>query len=73
MKFELGKYYQHTTGCKLHICGIADTRIYGICFVGESDLGTLYHIGSEEEKAVNHAEITKEEFLYRNKGVDRNE
>ena len=30
MKFELGKYYIHTSGRKLYICGLAETNAYGI-------------------------------------------
>ena len=33
--FKLGKYYQHHSGEQLYICGIAHTKIYGVCFIGE--------------------------------------
>ena len=29
MRFEIGKYYKHTTGEMLHILGLLDTTIYG--------------------------------------------
>ena len=63
MKFELGKYYQHTTGMKLHICGLSDTYYHGRCFVGENNKGELLPVGSDEASAVNFHEISKEQFI----------
>jgi hypothetical protein len=63
MKFELGKYYQHTTGSKLYICGISDTYYHGRCFVGENEYGELMPIGNTQENAMNYKEITKDEFV----------
>ena len=63
MIFELGKYYQHTAGVKLHICGIGDTQYYGKCFIGENEFGELIPVGCTEVNAVNYAEITKDEFI----------
>lgn len=64
MKFELGKYYQHTTGSKLYICGLGETIIYGSCLVGEDEHGDLIAVGKSEENAVNYSEITKEQFRH---------
>lgn len=63
MKFELGKYYQHTTGTKIHICGLGETYYHGRCFVGENNNGELSPVGSDESSAVNFHEISKEEFI----------
>ena len=63
MKFELGKYYRHTSGRKLYICGLAETNTYDRCFVGEDEKGNLSPVGNTEENAINHVQITKEEFL----------
>lgn len=63
MKFELGKYYQHTTGAKLYICGLSETYYHGRCFIGENEHGELSPIGSSEENAMNYHEINKEDFV----------
>lgn len=62
MKFELGKYYQHSTGKKLYICGLGETFYHGSCFIGENEKGELSPTGKSEENAINYIEITKEEF-----------
>lgn len=62
-KFELGKFYQHTTGEKLYICGVVDTNAYGKTLVGEDGYGNLSPIGNHEFATENYREITKEEFL----------
>lgn len=65
MIFELGKYYQHTTGTKLYICGIGETIYHGRCFIGENQCGELAPIGCSEHNTVNFTEITKEQFMER--------
>lgn len=70
MKFELGKYYQHETGIKLHICGLCATQYHGRCFVGENDEGVLEPIDNKEENAVNFHEISKEKFTGDKKELD---
>jgi hypothetical protein len=61
--FELGKYYEHTAGDKLHVCGVCATHTYGKCLVAEDDRGKLIPVGEDEHAAENYREITKEEFL----------
>lgn len=34
-RFEIGKAYQHTCGVQMYICGMADTIMYGLCFIAE--------------------------------------
>jgi hypothetical protein len=63
IKFELGKYYQHTTGSKLYICGIGETHFYGSSLIAENEYGELAPVGKNEENAVNYHEITKNEFI----------
>lgn len=63
MRFELGKYYQHTTGAKLYICGVGDTHYHGNSFIGENENGELSPVGRHEENAINFKEISKEEFV----------
>lgn len=63
INFGLGKYYEHTTGHKLHVCGVCSTHAYGKCLVAEDDLGKLVPVGEDEYAAENYHEITREEFL----------
>ena len=28
--FEIGHFYQHSTGKKIHVCGIANSRFWGL-------------------------------------------
>lgn len=67
MKFELGKYYQHTTGAKLYICGLSETYYHGSCFIGENENGKLSPIGKGEANSENWYEITKERFIEKSK------
>ena len=62
MRFELGKYYAHTTGDKLYICGICDTKIYGMCLMGENRNGDFIPIGQHKGATLNWHEISEEEF-----------
>lgn len=62
MKFELGKYYEHTTGSRIYIAGCMSSEIYGMCFVGEDEFGNFSPVGQSEDNAVNHFEIAKEVF-----------
>lgn len=63
IKFELGKCYQHATGSKLYICGLADTYYYGRGLIGEDERGELSIVGDYEENAINYHEITREQFI----------
>jgi hypothetical protein len=63
MVFEIGKYYKHTCGSVLHICGCAETHVFGWTLIGDNKTGELIPIGSGESHAVNYVEIKKDEFL----------
>ena len=63
MQFEIGKYYKHSGGKRLHIVGVAKTYSYGWTLVGE-EMGydNLLPVGSSESNAENYIEITEEEW-----------
>ena len=63
MKFEIGKYYRHTTGFSLAIIGELETTLYGKALIAEGTDGQLRAVGREEASAENYKEITKEEWL----------
>jgi len=64
MIFELGKYYKHTSGTYLKIVGIAETTIYGTCFIAEEECGqTFTPVGKTEDHAMNYVEVSKEEYI----------
>lgn len=63
MRFEIGKFYGHTTGHKLYICGMGETQLWGRGLIAEDNNGTLSVVGSDESSAENYKEITEEEFI----------
>jgi len=63
IKFELGKYYKHNGGQFMYICGLATTRVWGTCFIGEDQYGCFTPVGFDVDHASNWREITKEEFI----------
>ncbi|GAI31939.1 unnamed protein product [marine sediment metagenome] len=68
MKFEIGKYYRHTTAHTLAILGHLDTTMWGKnALIAESnrshEMTELIAVGSDEGSAVNYNEISKEEWL----------
>jgi hypothetical protein len=67
-KFELGKCYKHNGGGEMHICGIADSVMWGTTFIAEQGDGqTLTPIEmNSKDSAANWVEITKEEFVKNN-------
>lgn len=69
IQFELGKYYKHTTGTKIYICGLGETYYHGRCFIGENERGELSPVGNGKENAINYSEITKDDFV-NNKDVN---
>ena len=63
MRFELGKYYRHTSGKMLHIIAVAETSFYGTALIAEDEGGRLQPCGFEEANAKNYVEITQEAWL----------
>ena len=63
MKFELGKYYEHSGWGRLYICGVMNSHMYGMCFIGEDQFGNFSPVGTHEDNAQNYSEIDKDRFL----------
>ena len=64
MKFELGKFYKHTTEHYLYICGIVESLMYGRCLMAEVNGQEFQAVGSDEASAVNFHEIPKKEYQW---------
>lgn len=62
MKFEVGKYYQHSGGPSMAILCEAKTTLYGDCLIAEELGGSFRPVSKDEEAAINWKEITKEEW-----------
>lgn len=64
MKFELGKYYQHSSGETIHIVGSVKTYIHGWCYVAEvSGESNLRPVGyTDDGYAQNWTEIGEEDY-----------
>lgn len=64
MKFEVGKYYRHTSGEEMAIVGMVNTTMYGTTLVAESSLqGDLKPVGMGEDHAVNWVEIPQSDWF----------
>lgn len=63
MKFELGKFYEHSGGGKLYMCGLANTKVYGLGLVAESPEGVYSIVGLDEVNAKNWQEINEKEYM----------
>ena len=61
-RFEVGKYYKHTTGDMLHILQYVDTTLYGRCLLAENEFGKLEAVGDQKDNAVNYKEIDSKEY-----------
>ena len=63
--FEIGKFYQHSGGGKLHILGELDTTMWGkLCLIAEEDGDSILRpVGKDEASAFNWQEITKKEWM----------
>lgn len=46
MKFQIGQYYQHTTGRVICILGQIHTFFHGSCLLAEEDSGALIPVGT---------------------------
>lgn len=63
VKFELGRYYEHTAGKRMRMVALAQTRMFGTCLLAECrGDGTIKPCGMDSDAAVNWKEITSEEF-----------
>lgn len=72
MKFELGKYYKHTTGTMLHVIASAETTMFGDALIAEeSGQIDFKAVGKDESHSVNYTEIDKKEWDEYHKKQDR--
>ena len=68
MKFELGRYYEHSGGGRIHIVALAQTRMWGTALLSESrEDGVIIPCGMSKANAVNWREITANEFAEKRK------
>ena len=65
MKFEVGKFYKHTTGHSLHVLCEIETTMYGNTLLAEIRGGRndFMAVGKDEDSTANYHEITKGEWL----------
>ena len=56
MRFELGKYYRHTSGAWVHIIGMVHSETWGWCLVGEDPSGALRPVGMGADHALHWEE-----------------
>ena len=71
MKFEIGKYYEHTSGKQIHILCETVTEAFGKCLMCESSGGIIYPVGLTEEYSANYKLISRERFLLSNFNFDK--
>ena len=65
IKFEIGKYYQHTSGKKIHILCEQATTFFGKALLAEDNKGEFLAVGKDKEHAINWKEIQKVNFYER--------
>jgi hypothetical protein len=58
MKFQIGQYYQHTTGRVICILGQIHTFFHGSCLLAEEDTGTLIPVGFDQVSAQNWHQVS---------------
>ena len=65
MKFEVGKFYKHTTGHCLAILCEQETTMYGKTLLAEHTCegDGFIAVGMDEARAINYHEISREEWL----------
>lgn len=64
MSFQIGKYYQHTSGDMMAVVGHAVTTLYGKTLVAEcTSTANLKPISMDEDAMVGWGEITKGKWL----------
>ena len=63
MKFEIGKYYQHSgLGLKIAVLTDATTTLWGRTLIAETSDNTLRPVGKDDASAINWHEIAKSEW-----------
>lgn len=64
MRFEIGKYYRHTTGYELSIICETETTLRGKGLLAETNgQDELCIVGTGEENTIGFTEIPNEEWM----------
>lgn len=63
-RFEIFKYYKHTSGTLMHIIGRVKTTVYGTTLLAEETDGSFKPVGEDEANMVNWVEITHQEWSF---------
>jgi len=64
MIFEIGKYYEHTTGNQLAILGELETTMFGKCLIAEQSNSNFFtSVGRDTNSADNWHEISREKWM----------
>ena len=58
MKFEIGKYYQHSGGGIINILDRVHTTFYGEGLLAENSCGDLSVVGEDETNATNWHQVS---------------
>lgn len=67
MIFELGKYYEHSSGERMHIIADAaegESWWWTSPLIAETDGAKLIGAGRDEASSVNWREISRDEWVY---------
>jgi hypothetical protein len=65
IRFEVGRFYRHSSGVYLSILCEAETTLYGRCLIAESagEKGGFRAVGIDQASAENYIECSKEEWM----------
>jgi hypothetical protein len=64
IKFEIGKFYRHTTGFEIAILGCINTIVFGEMLLAEqNDSPYFITVGSEGEYTIGFIEISRDEWM----------
>ncbi len=61
-KFEIGKFYKHASGKKVYICGLVETKFYGVGYLAEYDIDKYGIFGMREENTIGWTEIKESQW-----------
>lgn len=58
-KFEVGRYYKHTTGKIIKIVGAVMSDTYGMTAIAEDMSGNFKPVGTDESHTINWSQIPR--------------
>ena len=61
--FQANRFYQHSGGRKIYICGEINTVAFGRCFIAEESGGSFSPAEMNEDATQGWFEISEEEFI----------